>query len=220
MSFDHASNLIIQFAKAPIAGEVKTRLSPVLNPLQRLSIHCEMMAWVCANLHDVGCAVELWVAGNPNDAFIQGLQRRYRCTLQQQVGEDLGQRMANAILQGLRRYDRVLIVGSDCPFVDKDYLDSAFHQLQYCDVVIGPADDGGYVLLGLKQFHRQLFTGIDWGSAEVLQQSKAAIARQQLSSHTLATLSDIDRPEDLPKLNNAKFPKPLRAFAQQNPERV
>ncbi len=106
--------------------------------------------------------------------------------------------MYNALLLGLKSYSKVLVVGSDCPFIDEAYLQQALASLNQADVVLGPALDGGYVLIGAGRVHPEWFSGVKWGSAKVLAQTRERLESTGSNWRELEALTDIDRPEDLP----------------------
>lgn len=111
---------------------------------------------------------------------------------------DLGQRMHFAAEHGLQSgATGVILVGTDCPFIRQEYINKAIKALKHSDVVIGPASDGGYVLIGMKRSQPALFNGVKWGTASVLETTLATIKSEQLSVSVLPVLSDIDTPEDL-----------------------
>lgn len=172
-----------------------------------------MTSWLCDKLHRLAGQFELWVAGDRDSQFIQRLQQRLSLQLFSQRGKDLGERMQAAITQGLQHFAAVIVVGSDCPFIDEDYIDSAIGALQDSDVVIGPANDGGYVLLGLKQPHPHLFNNITWGTDKVLRETLNMLKRNRQSVALLPALPDIDRPEDLAALDRPELPEAIRRFA-------
>ena len=106
---------------------------------------------------------------------------------------DLGQRLIGAVDAELQRGAKhVFLIGGDCPGISRDYLTQADEQLSGCDLVIGPATDGGYVLLGLKSQCTALFENIAWSTQAVLDQTVTAARRQSLSVRLLPTLEDID----------------------------
>jgi rSAM/selenodomain-associated transferase 2/rSAM/selenodomain-associated transferase 1 len=112
---------------------------------------------------------------------------------------DLGARMASAFRSAFEAgADRVVTIGTDCPGVDAAYLEVAFQQLENSDLVLGPASDGGYTLIGLRRSLPELFTGVDWGTDAVFRQTMAIAHTLNLSIHCLEPLTDVDRPEDLP----------------------
>ena len=129
-------------------------------------------------------------------------------TVLQQVEGDLGQRMAAAFEAQLLLAQSVVIVGSDCPFIDGDYLQQAYLALApesppTVPLVVGPATDGGYVLIGLNRPAPALFSGVSWGGERVYQQTCDRASRLGWRWHSLAMQADIDRPDDLRLLEQA-----------------
>lgn len=196
MKYPRAS--IVLFAREPVAGRVKTRLIPALGETGALSVYLRLLR---RQLH-VLCSQKLapatvWVDGDPQATIFAGSG----LPTQQQTGADLGRRMHNAAAHILGNASAVVIIGSDCPGIDSGYLDQALAALASGDdVVLGPALDGGYVLIGLRTSDPELFAGIQWGSNRVLQQTLAKIADIGYQYSLLGPLVDIDRPEDLPLL--------------------
>lgn len=190
---------ILVFAKAPILGQVKTRMQPMLTEQQSLDLHRRMLRHCLRQAcHSAVAPVELWVTAEHE--YWQDLSQQFEFRQCLQRGSDLGQRMAYALQQGLPGQQSRVVIGSDCPFIDASYLEKAFAGLVDVPVVLGPALDGGYVLLGLRQFDMALFEGIPWGSERVLARTQEQITAIGWSSVTLADLADIDRPEDLQQL--------------------
>lgn len=196
------------FAKSPVLNTVKTRLQVTYPPEFSLALHCALVnhclhQWQQASI----CPLNLWLAGDVG-SFHQRLPNWASLPIHSQHGEDLGGRLLSAATNSLEDAgtQAVLLVGTDCPFIDAAYLQAACAALHNHDVVIGPADDGGYVLLGVKHAEPRLFSDIDWGSERVYEQTLAAIKLLNLSYSILPVLSDVDRPEDIEKL------KPLGAF--------
>ena len=188
---------ILIFAKPPVAGQVKTRMQPVLNPEQSSALHWDMLLYLLEKLSDLKlCPIKLMVAAE--HPCWQQLVDDYGIDVAYQVQGDLGRRLYQAAKTELQSCQGVLLLGSDCPFVDELYLRSALKFLaKDVGVVFGPAQDGGYVLLGLRQALPQLFEDIAWGTEQVLAQSC-----QKVGSHyvCLPSLVDIDRPQDLTQL--------------------
>ena len=111
---------------------------------------------------------------------------------------DLGVRMARSLASALQGTNCAVIIGTDCPGLNSSILAAAFEQLQLSyDLVLGPAVDGGYYLLGLRYFIPELFIGINWGTDQVLQQTVDIAHQLNLSIAFLPELADVDRPEDL-----------------------
>ncbi len=183
--------IFAQMTRAPVPGEVKTRLLPVLSAQQAAELHRAMTESVYKTLRSVSDHARLWSTGSWND-FAGCADEVF-----QQRGDDLGERMGHVCQEALRETSRVVLVGSDCPLIDAPYLIRAAQLLAEVDVVFGPALDGGYVLLGLKQYTPELFSNIAWGQASVLEESIAAVRGLGWSYELLQPLSDVDTPEDL-----------------------
>jgi rSAM/selenodomain-associated transferase 1 len=192
------SKLII-FAKAPIPGTVKTRLQPTVSrddaaTLQMFFIQQTLN--LASSLKDVD--VELRCAPNDSHPFFQQCARHFDITIKQQQGTDLGERMANALQEALTNYQQVIVIGTDCPELSAEYLLEAFSRLnQGTTAVIGPASDGGYVLLGLRCYAPSLFTNINWGSDQVLFETRQKLQQLGWEWDELNILRDIDTPVDL-----------------------
>ncbi|MEH6558599.1 MAG: TIGR04282 family arsenosugar biosynthesis glycosyltransferase [Oceanicoccus sp.] len=187
---------LLVFAKSPVAGAVKTRLQPSYSPQQSVEFHNTLVhgcLQVATTVND--CVTELW-AGSAHDWWAE-LSSRYQLDIFQQFGDDLGSRMLQAFQQTLVAADSALLIGTDCPFITREYLLEAFDKLAEYDVVIGPAEDGGYVLIGLTAEKPELFSDISWGSDQVLAETIAKIEVLNLSYVLLPPLRDIDRPEDV-----------------------
>lgn len=196
MNYAFPEALLIQFAKAPQLGQVKTRLQPQLSVEQSLALHRQLVQRTHQTLHrEALCYSQLWISGDDDEGFFQSLKPLP--VIKHQHGDDLGERMHSAIAAGLRHKSAVVLIGSDCPAISSDYLRSALCALERVDVVLGPATDGGYVLIAMKKAMRGVFTGIDWSTPRVLQQTRAKLRALQLSCFELPALNDIDRPEDL-----------------------
>ncbi len=196
--------IIVQFAKEPVLGAVKTRLTPTLSQQQALNLHCSLVTLTFNTIANAKLGrQELWVGchskeGNATHDFFMQLVKQKTVEIYLQQGSDLGERMYHAAKECLQRAARVVIVGSDCPFIDANYLASARQVLLAENpVVIGPANDGGYVLIGFTQVAPQLFAEVTWGSAQVLAQTRNNLHLLGWSWSELTALDDIDRPEDL-----------------------
>lgn len=191
--------LIIQFAKTPIPGQVKTRMLGSMNAAEACELHCELMLWTCRTLTRANLAdVELWVSGGCEHSTIRACQKLGVAAVHSQTGSDLGERMFHAISDGLLRYRKLVLVGSDCPAIDERYLADALKALDDESLVLGPANDGGYVLIGATHIEASLFQGVSWGSGAVLDETRERLAASGHGWCELNTLPDIDRPGDLP----------------------
>ena len=194
--------LIIQFAKWPVVGQVKTRLAHSLGNYKALAVHLALMEQVLGNLvaAELG-RVELWLNQyRDNDCLfmsrVMGQLSHLGLQYRLQSGGSLGRKMANAFEQTLKQYNKVIIVGSDCPTVDKSYLEAAVAVLDQHDLVIGPAEDGGYVLIGARRFDPGVFTDVEWGSNSVLAQTLSNIQSAKLSCGLLEQTWNVDELKD------------------------
>ena len=193
---------LIVFAKAPVPGQVKTRLLASLDALtaaglyERLVLHCLRLA-VAANVGSVA----LWCAPALGHPFFDRCAEEFGVELHPQIEGDLGRRMGYAFDQTLKVCTRALLIGSDCPSLSRDDLEKAMGILsEGADAVIGPAEDGGYVLLGLRRYRPELFEGISWGSDSVLEETRLRLRRLGWRWHELSERWDVDRPEDVDRL--------------------
>jgi len=191
-----AARLMV-FAKAPVPGQVKTRLIPALGPEGAARLQARLLEHTLA----MACAaqlarVELWLAGELSHPGIQEQVSRHGVMLNEQQGMDLGERMAGAFASQAEIPGKRLIIGTDCPSMDAAVLDQALAALDAADVVFQPAEDGGYTLIGMQHCWPQLFEGIDWGGPRVLAQSLERADSLGLTVSLLPMAWDLDRPED------------------------
>lgn len=187
------------FAKAPVPGAVKTRLIPTLGADGAAALHRTLVerALACAIAADIG-AVELWCAPDASAPFFLDCHDRFGVRLASQREGDLGTRMRGAFEAMLAGGGRALLIGSDVPAMTPAYLRAADAALaEGHNAVIGPAEDGGYVLIGLSQVAPELFDGIDWGGPAVMQATRSRIERLGWRHFELPVLWDVDRPDDL-----------------------
>ncbi len=194
--------LVCLFAKAPLLGRVKTRMMPRLSEQECLQLHKDMIAYMTRSLSalpDNAYSVQLHVT-EPHHYFDE-LSTRYRWQLKRQCGADLGARMSHAVEEGLRDYAAVIVVGADCPFVDKAVLEKMAATM-HSQAVLVPALDGGYVAMLLREHHDRIFDDIRWGSPDVAQATLARLREINWPCELLEACPDIDRPEDLAQLVN------------------
>lgn len=202
---NYKDSIILIFAKTPLMGQVKTRLEPVLGQQGALALHKALMEKVISTVKACDLsAVELWVSANKHHEYFVSLCNSMNIDerdIHEQCGADLGARMAHAASDALRRADYVVLLGADCPSVDAGYLNQALQLLERGeDIVFGPAEDGGYVLLGLRQVPAEIFAEIPWGTAEVMQVSRQRLQQSGKKWTELSERWDVDRPEDLLRL--------------------
>ncbi len=189
---------ILLFAKAPVPGQVKTRLIPAVGAKRAAAIYQELLTRMLTEVTTDIAPVDLWCAPDTWHGVFQAAARSLSVTLHTQVAGDLGQRMAQAAQQALGRSESVLLVGGDCPVLARGHLCQALEWLaEGSEAVLGPAEDGGYVLLGLRQMDYQLFSDMPWGTGAVLELTRQRLARQGRQWRELEPLWDLDRESDL-----------------------
>lgn len=189
------------FTRYPQPGLTKTRLIPALGAESAAELQRQMTEHT---LRQVRClqqrrvvTVTLHVAGGDEAAMVAWLGSQWH--YQPQSQGDLGDRLTAAMEYAFQfGASRLVIIGIDCPGITAEVLEQAFATLEQSDCVLGPATDGGYYLIGMRSPTPQLFQGIAWSTEQVFRQTQAIAQNLGLSSQTLATLSDIDYPEDLP----------------------
>lgn len=186
--------------KAPELGKAKTRMQPTLSKEFSLRLHTQLVDYVLQMWSDTEiCSLQLFLAGE-EACFFDTFPQWSNLSLLSQASGDLGARLCSIVDLTLKQYQGVILVGTDCPFIDTVYLSNACRALDQYDAVVGPAADGGYVLLGLKKNAEALFSDIDWGSDSVFVETIKRIKEQGFSYFILPELDDIDHPEDLIKL--------------------
>ena len=220
-----AEAALVLFAKAPIPGQVKTRLCPPLTPDEAASLHgsfvLDSLERSKAAIQQQKLSLDRILACAPSAAhvFFKILGERHGVRLIDQLGDDLGSRMDQAVSTLCAEgYRRLLIVGTDLPSLPLSIYRDALAQLDRHPVVLGPALDGGYYLLGLTQPAPELFDRIPWSTAEVL---KATLARAEAAGLTVGQLQpwrDVDTVEDLRFIiqeakQDERRPKPQRQFS-------
>ncbi len=191
---------LIVFARWPEAGTTKTRLIPALGPegaahvQRRMTQHTLRITDRLAR--ERGVHVELRYAGGDETKLTSMFGRGRR--LRPQGEGDLGARLARAVHESAEAgAGRIVVIGTDCPAITVDLLARAFDALGHGDVVLGPAEDGGYYLVGVQRPHPELFEDIAWSTDRVLEETLRVTAASDLRVTQLEALPDVDRPEDL-----------------------
>lgn len=195
--------IICVFAKAPVPGTCKTRLAVRIGDQKAARVQARLTerAITTAIAADVG-PVQLWSAPDSTHPFFGRCRSRFGVTLHSQRGTDLGRRMANAIR--LRR--PCIIIGTDCPALTPEHLQRAATTLQqHAKVVVIPAEDGGYVLIGSAVNEARLFHGIDWGTGSVMKQTRKRLDRLGIRCLEAPPLWDVDHPADLERARREGF---------------
>jgi rSAM/selenodomain-associated transferase 1 len=192
---------ILVFCKAPQAGKVKTRLAKDIGEQAAVSVHKYLAQRCLQQLVASSIApVELWCSPNTDDAFFVDCQADFGVSLKQQIGNDLGQRMRHAVHETLHCHAPVIVLGTDCPALTADYLRSALFAASQYKTVIGPAEDGGYVLLGVNELQEKLFENMPWGTPKVYDETLSRLTGKR---EILAPLWDVDYVADLQRLQIA-----------------
>ena len=194
---------ILVFSKAPVVGQVNTRLVPYITAEQAACLHEELTRdrlRMCTTAHL--CDVQLWCSPDTSHPFFSDCSQRYGVRLQTQTGNNLGERISAALQTMLDRYKKIIIIGTDAPALDIDTIDAVVDQLEHSDIVLVPAEDGGYVLLGASKHHQDLLVDVQWGTQSVLASTVRNIERLGLSYSLLGECWDVDRPEDLERYRN------------------
>lgn len=191
----------IIFAKAPMPGLAKTRLIPALGESGAASLAQQLLY---RSLHHAQAAgigsVEMCVTPSYDDPAWTSMQLRGQILWSNQTNGDLGDRMAQAAQRACLQHDKVLLMGTDCPSLSARQLQLASDALDSHDYVIVPAVDGGYVLLGMRQFDASLFREMVWSVDTVARETQDRIRRLGRTLQIFTPLHDIDVPADLPYL--------------------
>jgi rSAM/selenodomain-associated transferase 1 len=189
---------IAVFARAPDPGHANTRLIPRLGATGAARLQEQLIGRALARARTLpGARVTLWTTGPDTCGFMPRAAAAAGAALQPQRGNDLGERMSNAIRNTLTGRSAMLLIGTDCPAQRVEDLVAAAAALAAADAVVQPADDGGYVLIGLRRPLPELFHDIAWGSASVLASTRARAQEHGIRLAELPTCWDLDRADDL-----------------------
>jgi rSAM/selenodomain-associated transferase 1 len=198
-------------AKAPVPGQAKTRLIPLLGA----DGAARLQGWLLARTVATAAAVDLgpvvlWCAGSPDHPDFRHCLGAGKVSLQVQPEGDLGVRMAAAA--AAKSPGGVLIIGTDCPMLTPALLREAAEALRAHDAVVFPAEDGGYVLIGMRRLAPELFAGIEWSTERVMAQTRERLLSLGWSWTEPATLWDVDRSADYERLAVLAWPDGRRPF--------
>ncbi len=195
-----AKECLIIFTRYPEPGKTKTRLIPVLGAEGAATLQRQMTEQKLAQVRELQAAYPVSVEVHFTGGNEQLMQSWLGSSLiyQRQSEGDIGCRMASAFQASFEAgMNSVVLIGIDCPDLNAQLMAEAFQALHQHDLVLGPAVDGGYYLIGLRRLIPELFTGIRWSTAEVLPETLRIAHRLELAVAKLRLLSDVDRPEDL-----------------------
>ncbi len=184
-------SLVILFTRAPVFGRVKTRLAKAVGEAAALECQRALLDRTLDVVRTSGLDAELWVDGDP------GALPPHRFVVHAQCDGDLGERMRAAVDDVCGRGRSAILIGTDCPVIDAAYLNQADAALRRgADVVIGPVEDGGYVLIGMTHAQPQLFRDIAWSTSSVLAQTRQRATELRLGVVVLDQLWDVDDETD------------------------
>lgn len=190
--------MVIVFSRAPVPGRVKTRLVPRLGEWGAARLHARLTSHALRTARAAACG--------PVELHDTARQR----------GADLGERMHRALSRALQRHRGAIVIGSDCPALEPSDLARAARLLAGgCDVVVGPAEDGGYVLLGARRISPRLFNGIEWGGGAVYEDTMRKLDALGYRWRALRRLWDVDRPADLERIRWLRFASAARPRARR-----
>ena len=191
--FPTSKKALIIFTRNPELGQCKTRLAKTIGDENALEVYKYLLNHTASISKDIKADRYVFYSEKikNEDLWDSGIFRK-----KLQKGDDLGERMSNAFAELLEMgYEKVVIIGSDLLDLDAELVNTAFAQLDFNDVVIGPALDGGYYLLGLKNLYRNLFENKAWGTSSVLKDTLNDLQSSKI--HLLKELNDIDTFEDM-----------------------
>ncbi len=194
-------DILIILARSPVYGKVKTRLAAAIGAAEALEVYRQLLHHTLEVAGNVPSDKIVFYSDEsvPDEATAPGFARAT------QYGADLGARMENAFTHVFGQgYEKAVMIGTDCPAMGERTLAAAFEALHQHDVVIGPAYDGGYYLLGMKQVHHRLFHNIPWSTPAVFEETVTICRRDGLRYLLLPTLHDVDKKKDLPQLAKIK----------------
>lgn len=197
-----ADAIVIVFARAPLPGRAKTRLISTLGPWRAARLQERLVERALQSALASGCGpVELHGTPRARHPFFLKERRRLGVELREQSGGDLGERMHRALAAALHKHRYAILIGVDAPELRSRDLARALRLLRSgCDVVLAPAEDGGYALIGCRRAPPPVFEHIDWGGNEVWRQTVQRLERLRMRWRALRTVWDVDRPEDLARL--------------------
>jgi rSAM/selenodomain-associated transferase 1 len=203
---------LIVLAKAPEPGAVKTRLAPHIGASAAVALHTRLLERTLLTARQARCGpVELHGAPHARHPFFVACAQRFGVRLRPQSGGDVGRRMLRALESTLRRADYAVLVGSDCPDLTPADLRAALRALQDGqDAVVAPAEDGGYALIGVRRAAKLLFAGLPWSTSRVFGATRRRLARLGWRWTQLRTVWDVDRHEDVLRLESTGIFHELR----------
>jgi len=205
-----ADTALIVFTRKPVPGEVKTRLIGALGAEGAAALQCRLLLLALETGRDAGFdAIELYCTPDCDHPFLRDCNRRFSASLYEQRGNGLGERMAGALDGALSRHANAILIGCDVPSLTVDDLRSARSVVESGRIVIGPAEDGGYVLIGVSRRHGlkgplgRYFTGMSWGGPDIMDATRRLLISLGEEWVELPARWDVDTPADLERLGGS-----------------
>ena len=187
-----SKELVIVFVKNIKLGKVKTRLARTIGNQGAFEVYSELVKVTEKATKNISADLRIYFS----DAVVASKWPNTYKTVQQ--GSNLGERMLNAFKKGFNDgYERIVLIGSDLPNISETHINSGLEKLLTKDVVFGPAEDGGYYLIGLSKIHHFIFENKPWSQSNLLEETIAELNKKDIKFATLVTLNDIDTFEDL-----------------------
>ncbi len=184
--------LVIVFVKNITLGTVKTRLAKTIGDFGACEVYSELVKITEKATANLEFDKRIYFS----DAVVDSLWPNHFKTVQQ--GEDLGERMRSAFKDGFDTgYKKIVLIGSDLPDINATHITNGIEALQSCDVVFGPAEDGGYYLVGMTKLKEAIFNNKPWSQSHLLHETLQELNKLKVSYSTLDSLNDIDTYEDL-----------------------
>ena len=198
----NADAVVLVFARAPLPGRAKTRLIPKLGAWGAARLQARLVVRALQTALAARCGpVELHGTPRARHAFFLREHRRFGIALREQRGRDLGERMHRALHAALRKHRYAILIGADAPELNAADLQRALGLLRAgCDVVLAPAEDGGYALIACRRAPGAVFEQIAWGGGDVYSGTVLRLEQLRLRWRALRTVWDVDRPEDIARL--------------------
>ncbi|UCD61375.1 MAG: TIGR04282 family arsenosugar biosynthesis glycosyltransferase [Flavobacteriaceae bacterium] len=190
---ENKERLLLIFTRNPKLGKCKTRLAASIGDQAALDVYMILLRHTAEITKDLNCSKEVHYTEEPSS---NDLWDKMTYSKHLQKGKDLGERMYNAFKSGFQKgYQKIVIIGSDIYDLNTETIEEAFAKLEDADYVIGPAEDGGYYLLGMKSMNKELFFNKKWGTNNVLEETLNSLGNKNVK--LLQTKNDIDVYEDL-----------------------
>ncbi len=205
------STALIIMAKEPKIGSTKTRLCPPLEPVEAAKLY-EALLWDTINLAAGIEAVDLAIAVTPPESidYFKGIAPAKTILIPVACG-DIGECLTLGLGELLAKgYDRVLALNSDGPSLPQEYIQLAIRHLDHNDLVLGPAEDGGYYLIGFKKIYPDLFKNINWSTNQVFDQTLQSAEQMNLCVHLLPAWYDVDTSADIQRLQDELETLPIQ----------